>query len=80
MALSRLYGGWSVGDPYYSSGADLKAKNELAASEGPDVPSWALAHLDLRSVTTALDVGAGWGRFSRPLLDRAEALAVLGPC
>ena len=73
----RLYGGWAVADPYYSSGTDLKAKNELAASEGPDVPAWVLGHLDLSSVTTALDVGAGWGRFGRPLLERAEGLRYL---
>jgi SAM-dependent methyltransferase len=66
-----------VADPYYSSGADLKAKNELAAREGPDVPAWALAHLDLSSLTTALDIGAGWGRFGRPLLERAGALRYL---
>jgi len=77
MTWSKLYGGWSVVDPYFSSGVDLKAKNQLAASEGPDVPGWVLAHLDLMSVSAALDVGAGWGRFGRPLLDRAEALRYL---
>ena len=77
MAGSKLYGGVAVADPYYSSGADLKAKNELAATEGPDVPAWALAHIDLASLTTALDVGAGWGRFGGPLLERAESLRYL---
>jgi SAM-dependent methyltransferase len=41
------------------------------------VPNWVLAHLDLMSVSAALDVGAGWGRFGRPLLDQAEALRYL---
>jgi ubiquinone/menaquinone biosynthesis C-methylase UbiE len=77
MAGSKLYRGVAVADPYYSSGADLKAKNELAAREGPDVPGWALAHIDLTSLTTALDVGAGWGRFDRPLLEWAESLRYL---
>ncbi len=34
---------------------------------------WALLTLGLSSLTTALDVGAGWGRFGRALLERAEA-------
>ena len=49
----------------------------MDASEGPDVPGWAVAHADLSFRTTALDVGAGWGRFARPLLERAEALRYL---
>ena len=63
MAGSNLCDGLAVPDPYYSSGVDLKAKNEPAASEGPDVPGLGLAHIDLSSLTTALDVGAGWGGF-----------------
>ena len=73
MAGSKLYGGLAVAERYYSRGADLKAKNELAASEGPDVPGLGLAHIGLSSLTTALDPGAGRGRFGRALLERAEA-------
>ena len=73
MAGSKLYGGSAVAERYYSSGGDLKAKNELAASEGPDVPGLGLAHIGLSSLTTALDVGAGWGGFGRALLERTEA-------
>ena len=66
-----------MANPYYSTGADLKAKNELAASEGPDVPGWVLAHIDLSFPTAALDVGAGWGRFAGPLLERAGDIQYL---
>ena len=66
-----------MAENYYATGVDLRAKNELAAQDGPDIPGWVLGHLDLSTVTTALDAGAGWGRFAGPLLNRAKALPAL---
>ncbi len=75
----RLYGGWAVADPYYSSGTDLKAKNELAASEGPDVPAWVLGHLDLEFCDHGTRCWRRLGAaFGRPLLERAEGLRYTG--
>jgi hypothetical protein len=53
----------------------LRTENGTNAREvaRTNMPAWVLGHLDLSSVTTALDVGAGWGRVGRPLLERAGA-------
>ena len=50
----------------------LKAKNEQAGGGAVDVPEFALARVPLDRVSTALDVGCGWGRFALPLARRSS--------
>jgi ubiquinone/menaquinone biosynthesis C-methylase UbiE len=63
-----------MANPYYRSGAKLREKNELAGGPSITVPEFALATLPLDRMRSALDVGCGWGRFARPLLQKATEL------
>ena len=63
-----------MANPYYSSGAALKAKSQLAGGATLDFPGFALGRLCLDDVRTALDAGCGWGRFAVPLLKTAHRL------
>ena len=56
--------------PYYAGGS-LRAKHELASAQGaPDFVGWVLDQLLIPGSARVLDAGAGWGRFTWPLIER----------
>lgn len=54
---------------YYSSGEHLRAKHRLIRTEsGRRFEKWALNLISIKSTSTILDAGCGWGRFTWPLI------------
>lgn len=59
--------------PYYAGGGSLRAKHELVkAQRAPDFVGWVLDQLSVPRDAHVLDAGAGWGRFTWPLIERFQ--------
>lgn len=57
--------------PYFAGGGSLRAKHDLVkAQRAPDFVAWVLDQLTIPSDARLLDAGAGWGRFTWPLIER----------
>jgi ubiquinone/menaquinone biosynthesis C-methylase UbiE len=59
-----------IGDPYYRTGAGLRTKHLRTGLpvSGRDFVHWALDLLPLSPSSRVLDAGAGWGRFTWPVV------------
>ena len=57
-------------NPYYARGDHLRAKHQLNRTDsGRAFPKWALNHVPIGGGMRILDAGAGWGRFTWPLIE-----------
>jgi hypothetical protein len=64
--------------PYYAGGGLLRAKHELVRGQrAPDFVGWVLDQLSIPCEAHVLDAGAGWGRFTWPLIERFEPSRVV---